>query len=204
MRGLVLVIILIAVSSLHAGDEPYWEPYQFKGTEHFKYEIVQQDNEDKQEGWYIIDIKKAGEKYKLYIEGKLGDNEGSMTTTVESVDDISGAILAQMFLNPWLAPLSITLFSNMWATAYAPMLITSGWEVGSKWSHKDKEGNKITVEIPSECKYAGQKGRKILVKKNDKNIYESCIAHGVALPIYVKFIGDEGELYEMKLVEYKD
>ena len=186
-------------------QEPYWKPYAFKGTEHFKYTITQTAGEEAQTGEYVIDLSKEGEKYRIRFQGKFAGNEGSFSTTVSSPEEIGATLMAQMFFNPWIAPLTVTLFSPGFLAIPYGGLMMGNWEIGSRWKHTDEEGNVVTVEIPSACEYAGKSGRKLVVKENGEVIYETCVAPGVALPLYVKFRDkNKGDLYEAKLVEYSE
>ncbi len=182
--------------------EDVWVPWQFKGTEYFKYEVTGIESGEKKKGYEIIEIKKVGEKYKVKIEGKYGESEGSFTTTVASTDDIPGVIMSQMMFNPYLVPLGLGLFSHSWF--YYFQLQGVSWEVGSKWKNKDEQGNITEMEITGYEKYAGKKGKKLVVKQNGKEVYVIVWAKDVALPLYLKMGEGKENIYELKLVKYKE
>ena len=204
-------VLLVFATALFAGktknsDKKVWEPYKFKGTEHFKYSILVVDDEGKKEtGSYIIDLSKAGEKYKIHIEGEFGGNEGSVSTKVSDASSIPGVIFGQMIFNPWLAPLTTTLFANSLIAMFSAGTATQGLEEGSHWSYKSKDGDKVEFEVKGTCKYAGRKGNLLRMKSNGKVVYESCIDVDVPLPIYVKYVDkDDNSSTSLELVEYKE
>jgi len=179
-----------------------WSPYDFKGTEYFKYEVKGVEEGKIKKGYEIIDIKKSGDKYKLKIEGKYGESEGTFTLTLDNREDIPGAIISQVMFNPYLAPLAISLFSPAWTFYFT--LAGISFEEGSKWKTKDEEGNVTEMEVTGSETYAGKKGKKLIVKENGKETWVIVWAKDVALPLYIK-MGKEGEsTYELKLIEYKE
>ncbi len=205
-----LVALMVMAAVLTAGENKketkVWEPYKFKGTEHFKYALTVKDEDGKtQKGEYVIDLSKQGEKYKIKINGSFAGNEGSVSTTVDDASSISGVIFGQMIFNPWLAPLTTTLFANAFIAVFTSGAFASGLEEGSHWSYKSKDGDKVEFNVKGECKYAGRKGKLLTMKSNGKTVYETCIDPEVALPIYVKYIDkDDGTFSSMELVEYKE
>jgi len=179
-----------------------WRPYDFKGTEYFKYEVKGIEDGKVKKGYEIIDIKKSGDKYKVKIEGKYGESEGTFTTTVDSKEDIPGAIMGQAMFNPYLAPLAIALFSPAWTLYFG--FTGMSLEEGSKWKTKDDEGNVTEMEVTASGTYAGKKGKKLIVKENGKEVWVIVWAKDVALPLYIKMGKKEEGTYELKLVEYKE
>ncbi len=204
-------ILLVFATALFAGktknsDKKVWEPYKFKGTEHFKYSIVVVDEDGKKEtGSYVIDLSKAGEKYKIKIHGEFAGNEGSISTKVDDANSIPGVIFGQMIFNPWLAPLTSTLFANSLIAMFSAGAVTQGLEEGSSWSYKSKDGESMEFEVKGTCKYAGRKGKLLRMKSDGKVVYESCIDVDVPLPIYVKYADSEdNSSTSLELVEYKE
>ncbi|MEO0292331.1 MAG: hypothetical protein ABIM78_00010 [candidate division WOR-3 bacterium] len=179
-----------------------WIPYSFKGSEFFKYEVRGVEDKETKTGYEIIQISKSGEKYKIKIEGKYGESEGSFTTTVENKDDIAGAIISQSIFNPYLAPLAAALFSPAWAYYFGVIGIST--EEGSYWKQKDQSGNLTEVEVKGSETYAGKKGKKMIVKENGKEVWVIVWAEDVALPLYIRMGKKDEGFYELKLVEYKD
>jgi len=206
----ILVALLLMSTVLMAGENKkkakVWEPYKFKGTEHFKYALVMKDADgNTKQGEYIIDLSKQGKKYKVKVNGSFDGNEGSVSTSVDDASSIPGVIFAQMIFNPWLAPLTTTLFANAFVAVFTGSALTNGLEEGSHWSYKSKDGDKVEFDVKGECKYAGRKGKLLTMKTNGKTVYETCIDPDVALPIYIKYMDkDDGSVSSMELIEYKE
>ncbi len=194
----------ILLGGLLWAAEPYWTPYAFKGTEHFRYSLVQQDaSGEKTTGTYVIDIQRQDEKYRVHFEGSFGDQEGSFTTTTENPEDLGGMLLFQTLMNPWLAPLTSSLFAQFLGSFAFSAVLMGNWEVGTSGRFKDDNGVTIEYAIPDECTHAGQTGRHLVVKQNGQLRYELCVAQGVALPLYQKIVGDDGTITELTLVDYR-
>ncbi len=205
MKKLLSLSALLLVSAVLWAAEPYWTPYAFKGTEHFKYTLTQKDPDGTvTTGSYVIDIQKQGDKYRIHFEGKFGDSEGSFTTTTEDPKSVGGMLLFQTMMNPWLAPLTATLFAQFFGTFAFSAVTLGNWEVGTISKFKDDQGNTVEYAIPDECSYAGQTGRHLVVKTNGQVQYELCVAKGIALPLYQKMVNDEGGYTELELVEYSE
>lgn len=178
-----------------------WKPYKFKGTEHFKYEVKGINESGVKTGIEVIDIQKTGSKYRVKIRGKYGENEGEFSTTVNSTDEIAGAIMAQSIFNPYLAPLAVALFSPAWTVYFA---FGMNLEEGSSMKTKDENGNIVEITVSGGATYAGKKGKKLTVKENGKEIWAIVWSEEVPLPLYIK-MGEKGEdVYELKLVEFKE
>lgn len=196
----ILPMALLVASWAGAEEGSTWEPYQFKGTEHFKYTLVQVDEKgNKTEGHYILDINRDGDKYTLKVEGKFGDNEGSTTVKVKDQNELRGTLMMQMVFNPWLGPFYATLF------AYQLPLValgTGSLEPGSKTVQK--QGDKVYEYSVETCSFKGKEGRRFVAKEDGKTLFEVCTIPDIAMPVYVQSNGEEGESYEAKLVEYKE
>ncbi len=206
-----LVVMLFATALVAGGTKKedakkVWHPYQFKGTEHFKYSLVIVGKDGKkQTGEYVIDLGKAGDKYNVKINGEFAGNEGSFSTKVSDANAIPTVIFGHMIFNPWLAPLTTTLFANSLIAMYTAGTMTDNLEEGSHWSYKQKDGDKVEFDVKGTCKYAGRKGKLLTMKTNGKVVYESCVDPDVAMPIYVKYADKEGKSYTaIELVEYKE
>ncbi|GAI95907.1 unnamed protein product, partial [marine sediment metagenome] len=60
-----MIAMLIGLFLLGIGQAVWaekWEPYQFKGNEYFEYKILLEEDEEKGEAIYILDIKESSEK----------------------------------------------------------------------------------------------------------------------------------------------
>ncbi len=206
MKKLGLVFIL--ATALFAGNtgNKVWHPYKFKGTEHFKYKIlVKGDNGEKKTGSYVIDLSRAGRKYKISIKGSLGESEGSVSTQMDNLDDVTSFLFTQMIFNPWLAPLTTTLFGNILIATYSMGALSKGLVEGSHWEYKSKDGQSVEFRVKGTCEYAGRKGKMLTMRTNGEFVYQSCIDPDLPLPIFVKYYNkNDSTTTSIELVEYKD
>lgn len=204
MNALMPLLILLqfpfSLSKGNKSKSEIWKPYNFKGTEYFKYEVKSVSGEKTQTGFNIIKIQKEGDGYVVYLKGKLGDNENESKIKVKSKDEISGAVMGQTIMNPAFAPLGVALFSPVWTLYFTTFLFGFSWEVGSKWKSENTE-----VAIPGYETYAGIKGKKLVIKDKGVETYVIVFNNDVALPLYLKMVTKEkGDLYEFKLIEYRE
>ncbi len=196
------ILIFLTVGMLRAGgDEPYWQPYDFKGTERFEYTISQEEGGKTTEGRYVLDLSRDGDQYVLTVEGKFAGNEGKSTVRVNSAEEIQGQLMAQMFFNPWLAPISLTLFAQSFAML---PFMGMGSEPGSRMSRKNEDGETVELRVET-CTFQGREGRKFVSKVNGEVNYASCVVKGIALPVEIFMADDEdGTTYAAKLVKYSE
>jgi len=198
MRYAKYVVSIFMAGTLFAQSSS-WRPYQFIGTEHMKYEITNIKDSKTEKGEYTIDIKKEGEKFRIELKGRFGESSGSFSTTVENTEDIPQALMGQMFFNPWMAPLSVTLFSPF----FTMFFLSPQWEGKSHWKQTDEEGNVTEVNFGEECEFGGFVGKHFEVLTNGNPNYEVCVSEDVPLPLYIKFSEpDENSVFEVKLIEF--
>ncbi len=197
---MALGLLLVVGGVLHGGATKSWKPYQFKGNETFVYVLKQVKNGEEKTGRYVIDLSREGDRAVMKLEGKLEDLEGSTTLKFKSGSEIQGQLMAQMFFNPWLAPLSLTLFAQGMMTAMMTAMTAGAEEAEQKF--KSEQGT--TEYIVEDCEFQGEKGRRYVVKKNGEVTYASCVIPDIALPVYIKTVSDDGDVYEVRLEEYKE
>ncbi len=169
---------------------PEWQPFQFHEKEHFEYSIVQVEDGEKKEGKYEISINGS----TLTIKGNWDGTQGSVTVQASSPDQIPTQLMAQMMLNPWLAPLGGTLFATMPYYAIAAQGITS--------MEQTEDGKTTKISTGKTCSYAGLKGKRLLIEHDGKVLYDLCIGKDIGLPLYLKSNSDDGSTYEAKLIKY--
>ncbi len=173
-----------------------WVPYQFRGTEHFRYDVRQTTGGDLETGYYQLDLEPAGaDRVRMKVEGRIGDEEYSSTVTTGV-----GAQGMQMGYMQFMTmgPIGITLFNPMsWM-----MLQGQELSVGDGWT-SSSGGESIAVQVESECSYSGQGGLLIVVRENDVVRQQSCVAPNVALPLRVQLNSDDEDVIDMTLVEYR-
>jgi curli biogenesis system outer membrane secretion channel CsgG len=169
-----------------------WGIYQFKGTEHFKYDAHMTDDGEKQDGWYTIDAKPAGNgMYQLAVAGELGTDSFRSTTTVAPGQGVPMMQLAAM------GPGAMLLFSPVYM-----MFGGQQWQVGNEWSF-NHEGDNASFKVESTCSYAGVSGLRGVWRKNDAVMMDMCVSPNVALPLAMVTADEDGtSTQQMTLVEF--
>ena len=170
-----------------------WGLYQFKGTEHFKYDAVVMDGGDRQQGWYTLDAKPGqGSNYQLSVAGQLGTDSFRSTTTVAPGQGIPLMQVAAM------GPGALLLFSPVYV-----MFGGQQWQVGNEWSF-NQEGESTSFKVESECSHAGVSGLRGVWRKNTVVMMDMCVSPQVALPLAVTMNDDDGKTaQQLTLVEFR-
>jgi hypothetical protein len=170
-----------------------WGLYQFKGTEHFKYDAVMVDDDEKQQGWYTLDAKPgSGGNYQLSVAGQMGTDSFRSTTSVAPGQGIPLMQVAAM------GPGAIILFSPVYM-----MFGGQQWQVGNEWSF-NQEGETASFKVESECSHAGVTGLRGVWRKNNVVMMDMCVSPNVALPLAVTMNDDDGKTsQQMALVEFR-
>src|SRR5439155_119325 len=100
-----------------------WTGYSFTGTEHFRYDAFANFGGQAQSGFYEVDATPAGNgRVQLRIQGRMGKDAFSMTTTLAPNEAIPLAQMAK------LGPTGIALFSD-----YEQMFTGHQWQMGEGW-----------------------------------------------------------------------
>jgi hypothetical protein len=172
-----------------------WAPYQFRGTERFRYDVRQTEDGDTQSGFYQLDLEPAGQgRVRMKVTGRLGDESYSSTVTTgvgpEGIQMGMGQFVT-------LGPIGITLFNPL------AWMMFSGRElaVGDGWSYSGG-GESVAIQVERECSQAGQRGLLTVLRTNGEIQQESCVARDVALPLRT-LMREDGWVVELKLVEYR-
>ena len=189
-------VSLGSVAVLPAGPWA-WMPYQFKGTEHFKYDVRQVDGRDVQTGHYLLDIQPAaGGRYRMKVDGKLGDEAYSSTVTAPDPNGgMMGMGMGQLMA---LGPVGIALFNP----AFTMMFMGHELSLGDGWS-SSSGGESFSAKVESQCQHAGVNGLMTVVRENQEVKSQSCVSPNVALPLSVTMHTGASEFIEMKLVEFR-
>ena len=202
-RFSVLLIFIFSIIGTTLGEksnEEMWQPYNFKGTEHFKYSVKINEGDSVVTGFYVLDLKPAGEnQLSVHVKAKLGKSSFESTVTSDK-DNIYAGLAPQLMFNPVAAPMFLTIFAPWWGMYF----MGHSWKVGSGWSFNDEEGKKVSFKIESKCEHAGVKGKKGVWRENDKIKAEFCVATEVALPLSLILNDEDGKSYEINLEEYRE
>ena len=187
-------VALGAIAALPSGPWTY-TPYQFRGTEHFKYDVKQMDGKKTETGFYTLDVQPAGNgQFRLKVDGRLGDDAYSSTVTAPSAG--GGMVNPMAFMA--LGPIGMTLFSP----GFGMMFMGQQLSIGDGWSSSNG-GKSMSVKVESECKHGGVNGLMTVVRENNKQLQSSCLSPNVALPLQVVTNQDDGDGITMTLVEFR-
>ncbi|MBI4502175.1 MAG: hypothetical protein HY700_13565, partial [Gemmatimonadetes bacterium] len=190
-------VSLGAISALPTGPWA-WAPYQFKGTEHFKYDVKQTEGRDVKTGYYVLDIQPAaGGKYRMKVDGKLGDEAYSSTVTAP---DPNAGGMGAMGMGGLMAlgPIGMTLFSPAWGM----MFMGHELSIGDGWS-SSSGGQSTSVKVESQCQFGGVNGLLTVVRENNKVMQQTCLSPNVALPLQVTMNENNSDGIQMTLVEFR-
>lgn len=178
-----------------AGGPWAWTPYQFRGTEHFRYAVRQVEDGETQTGHYQLDLQPAGQdRVRIQVAGQLGGDSYSSTVTTGV-----GPGGMQMGMNQFMAlgPIGVTLLNP------AAWMMLAGQEltVGDGWS-SSSGGETVSVKVERECAHGGKNGVLIVFRENNRVMMESCVARDVALPLRM-LLNDESMQIELTLTAYR-
>ncbi len=198
--GLLVATFMFSTLMAKAPKDNIWKPYNFKGTEHFKYSAKIEEGDSTLTGTYILDLKPEGEgKIGVHIKAKLGKSSFESTVTVNK-DNIFAGLAPQLMFNPAASPLFLTIFAPWWGVYF----MGHSWKVGSGWSTTNEEGKTVSFKIESECEHAGVKGARGIWRENGKIKADFCIATEVPLPLALTLVEDDGKSYQLVLEEYRE
>ncbi len=170
-----------------------WGLYQFKGTEHFKYDAVMTERGKPEKGWYTIDARPGtGGNYQLSVAGQVGGDSFRSTTTVTPGQGVPFMQVAAM------GPGGVILFSPVYM-----MFGGQQWQVGNEWSFNQR-GENASFKVESECSYAGVSGLRGVWRKDNVVMMDVCVSPNVALPLSVTMSDEDGKSsQQLTLVEFR-
>lgn len=172
-----------------------WAPYQFNGTEHFRYDVQQTEDGSTETGFYQLDLQPAGPgQVRMQVSGQLG--EDSYSSTVTTGTGTQGMMMGYpQFMT--MGPVGMLLFNPMaWMTIQGRQLT-----LGDGWS-SSQDGETMEARVESQCQAAGQSGMLLVFRENGVMRTQSCLAPDIALPITTSMNDDDMSI-EMTLVEYR-
>lgn len=178
-----------------------WTPYQFRGTESFRYTVTQTESgEPTKNGFYQLEFSPAGAgQVRMRVQGELGGNSSSNTVTLPVAQAGQGPQMSMGFGQLMaMGPIGIALFNPMSWMFMAGRQLT----IGDEWSQTN-DGQSMSVKVESNCEAAGQGGVLIVTKVNNRVATESCVSPTVALPLRTLIAGDDGDRIEMVLTAYR-
>jgi hypothetical protein len=177
-----------------------YAPFQFRGTEHFRYSVTQTENGQTQTGFYSFDLQPAGQgQVRMSVAGQLGQDSWSSTVTVAVGQGQAGPQMMMSFAPLMtMGPLAITLFNP------ASWMLYGGRElqIGDGWS-SSSGGESMSVRVEQQCAHGGQGGVLIVLRSNNRVASESCISPTVAMPLRTLAASEDNSRVELILTEYR-
>lgn len=191
-----IIILLMGLFFLGIGQVVWaekWEPYQFKGNEYFEYKILLEEDKEKGEAIYILDIKESSEK------STSGEEvfEVSYTTKGTLTKDELGAETAFGLWGVYGISLNMLVINPAYAFFFSQMDL----KVGEKMNFF---GAGIIKVIGME-EIAGREGfvcQLFQADEEDKMIAEWIIDPKLALPLRSKIFEDNELQGHIELVKY--
>ena len=191
-----IIVVLIGLFLLGIGQvvgAEKWQPFQFKGNEYFEYRILLEEDEEKGEAIYILDIKESSEK------SKSGEEVFEVTYTTKGTltkDELG----PQTAFGLW-GSYGISLNMLVINPAYAFFFSQMDLKVGETMNFF---GAGIIKVIGKE-KIAGREGfvcQLFHADEEDKMIAEWVIDPDLALPLRSKIFDDNELQGQIELVKY--
>ncbi|WP_147424991.1 hypothetical protein [Hydrogenivirga caldilitoris] len=187
-----MVFVLISFSEKNGLN-----PYRFKHYERYMYDYKETFRGEKATGRYEIVISISGEEYEVSISGKYREWEGVISNRFKNAEELAGFVLMKSYFDHyWLIPLTRTLFSK------TLVKVLGSREV--ELSPGVKEIDKDTFRVVKECKFGGLEGVMMEVWHKKEVVFKLCLTPYTSLPTYVYKKTDEGNVYEIELLEYSD
>lgn len=176
-----------------------YAPFQFRGTEHFRYDVTQVESGRTVTGFYQFDLQPAGAgQVRMSVQGQVGTDSWSSSVTVGTGGQAGPQMMMSFAPLMTMGPLAITLFNpTSW-------IIFGGHQlsVGDGWS-TTSEGESTSVRVEQQCAHAGQGGLLIVLRRNNQVVSESCVSPTVAMPLRVLTADEGGDRVELTLTEYR-
>ena len=178
-----------------------WAPYQFRGTEHFRYQVQQTERGQAAQGFYQLDLQPAGVgQARMTVQGQVGANsfQSSVTMPVGAVGMSPPQMMMTFMPLAQSGPLFVALFNpTAWMLLGGRQLT-----VGDGWQSTEG-GETRSVRVESQCAHAGWGGVLVVFRENDAVRQESCLSPSVALPLRVLMALRRGDRIEMTLTEFR-
>jgi hypothetical protein len=177
-----------------------YAPFQFRGTEHFRYTMTVVSDGRTQTGFYTFDLAPAGAgQVRMSAAGQLGEDSWSNTVTLQTGQQGGGpgAIMSFMPLMQ-MGPGAALLFNP------ATFMMFGGRQlsIGDGWS-SSSGGDNVAVRVEAQCAYGGQGGLNVIMRANGQVVSESCLSPNVPMPLRSLSQDRDGDRVELVLVEFR-
>jgi hypothetical protein len=161
-----------------------WTPYQFRGTERFRYEVRSGGGEQAVSRFYTIDLQSGSLSVTVEAPGE------ETRTRSRAVGPVELADLGSLVPYLGLGPLGMALFLAPWWTG-----------VPREWSPGLEHRGDLLFRVENGCEHAGQRGARGRVYHMDSNVLTACVSPDVPMPLAVWTFFPEW--IEARLVEYR-
>ena len=170
-----------------------WMPYNFQGTEHFKYTVSLVEDHIPKPGLYSLDASKNGANIMVNVVWSLGTDHGSGTLIFQP----GQAMISPMQLAS-LGPAGALLFNP----ALGFMFMGQQWAIGSQWS-MTHDNQTVEFKVESACSQAGVQGVRGVMRKDNAVVMDMCVSPNVGLPLSESFNNDDGSAhFSMTAIEF--
>ncbi|HTR98775.1 MAG TPA: CsgG/HfaB family protein [Bacteroidota bacterium] len=170
-----------------------WLPYNFQGTEHFKYTVSMVEDRIPKPGLYTLDASKNGANIMINVVWSLGTDHGSGTLIFQP----GQAMISPMQLMS-LGPAGALLFNP----ALGFMFMGQQWAIGSQWS-MTHDNETVEFKVESACSQAGVQGVRGVMRKDNAVVMDMCVSPNVGLPLSESFNNDDGSAhFSMTAIEF--
>lgn len=169
-----------------------WQPYQFKGDERYEYKITWEEDEEKTEAIYIMDIKRSGEKNEegkeilevsYTTKGKLSEDELGEQAAF-GLWGVYGISLPMLFLNP------------MYGVFFGQMDLKAG--------EKMSLFGMGVIKVTGKAEVGGREGFVCQLFQEDELMTEWTIDPDLAMPIQSKLYEDGRPQHQIELMKYTE
>lgn len=176
-----------------------YAPFNFRGTEHFRYTISVTSDGRTQTGFYQFDLAPAGAgQVRLSASGQLGEDSWSNTVTLQTGQPAGPGQMMTFMPLMQMGPGAALLFNpTSWMLFGGRQL-----SIGDGWSSRSG-GDEVAVRVEAQCAFVGQGGYNVIMRSNGRVVSESCLSPSVAMPLRTLSQDDDGDRVEMVLVEYR-
>ena len=174
-----------------------WVPYNFQGTEHFKYTVSMVENRVPTprhlHAGRVEERRQRAAGQRRVVSRRRPWNRNADLRPRTGVDDFPDAA-HEPGTRGRATPLQLPALGFMFAGQQ--------WVPGSGWS-QTHNGETVEFKVEGNCSGAGVQGSHGVVRKNGAVVWDMCVAPNVGLPLAETFNNDNGSAnFTMTAVEF--
>ncbi|GAB4111997.1 MAG: hypothetical protein Kow00103_00160 [Candidatus Caldatribacteriota bacterium] len=186
---MVLLVSLFLLGIGQVAGAKKWEPYQFRGDEHFEYRILLEEDGEEYEIIYILDIKKSEKDEDIF--------EVTYTTRGILTRDELGPETAFGLWGVYGISLNMLVINPAYAFFFSQMDLAEGEKMNFFGAG--------TVKITGKENIAGREGfvcQLFSAEEENKMVAEWVIDPELALPLRSKIFEDDALQGQIELIKY--